>query len=103
MFRTWYGNKHLLECLRNMYNTGKLIGKSRTKMNTHEKNEIIKECSIYVSNKLNNTPTVSKQSYIDNKILDLVMRNPRYFATNIPDNSDEQHKYLYKIILKLRN
>ena len=103
MFRTWYGNKHLLECLRHMYNTGKLIGKSHTKMNIHEKNEIIKECSVYVSNKLNNTPTVSKQSYIDNKILDLVMRNPRYFATKIPDNSDEQHKYLYKIILKLRN
>lgn len=99
MFRTWYGNYHLLVCLRNLFNAGKL----KTRLKQYEKNEIIKECSEHVSSKLNNTPTVSKQSYIDNKILELVMKNPYRFASNIPNDSEGQHKYLYKIIMKLRH
>jgi len=99
MFRTWYGNYHLLVCLRNMFNEGKL----KPHLKKMEINEIVKECSEHVSSKLNNTPTVSKQSYIDNKILELVMRNPYRFASNIPNDSEGQHKYLYKIILKLRH
>lgn len=99
MFRTWYGNYHLLVCLRKMFNEGKL----KPRLKTMEKNEIIRACSEHVSSKLNNTPTVSKQSYIDNKILELVMRNPYRLASNIPDNSEGQHQYLYKIILKLRH
>ena len=67
-----------------------------------EKNEIVRECSEHVSSKLNNTPTVSKQSYIDDKILELVMRNPYRLASTIPDTSDGQHQFLYRIILKLR-
>lgn len=99
MFRTWYGNFHLLVCLRNMFNEGKL----KPRLKKMEKNEIIKECSEHVSSKLNNTPTVSKQSYIDNKILELVMKNPYRLASNIPDDSIGQHQYLYKIIMKLRH
>jgi DNA topoisomerase-1 len=99
MFRTWYGNYHLLDSLRDMYQKGDL--KHRLKMGA--KHEVIKKCSEYVSNKLNNTPTVSKQSYIDNKILDLVMRNPYRLARIIPDTEEGRHKLLYKIITKLRN
>lgn len=99
MFRTWYGNYHFLVCLRNMFNKGKL----KPRLNKIETNDIIKECSEHVSSKLNNTPTVSKQSYIDNKILELVMRNPHRFSSNIPDNSEGQHQFLYKIIMKLRH
>ena len=99
MFRTWYGNFHMLEHLRELYNQGKL----KPRMTKSEVNSIVKEFSEHVSSKLNNTPTVSKQSYIDNKILDLVIKNPYRFASKIPDNSNEQHKYLYQIIMKLRN
>ena len=99
MFRTWYGNYHMLVCLREMFNKGE-IKHRLTKM---EKNDIIKKCSEHVSSKLNNTPTVSKQSYIDNKILELVMRNPYRLASSIPDNSDGQHLFLHKIIKKLRS
>jgi DNA topoisomerase-1 len=98
MFRTWYGNYHMLVCLREMFNKGE-IKHRLTKM---EKNEIVKKCSEHVSSKLNNTPTVSKQSYIDNKILELVMHNPYRLASSIPDSSDGQHAFLYKIIKKLR-
>ena len=65
--------------------------------------ELINNCSQHVSDKLNNTPTVSKKSYIDDKILNLVIKNPYKFASSIPDNIEEQHTFLYKIILKLRN
>ena len=99
MFRTWYGNYHMLEHLRDLYNNGTL----KIKMTKVEINKIINICSEHVSSKLNNTPTVSKQSYIDNKIIDLVMKNPYRFASKIPDNSVGQHKFLYKIILKLRH
>ena len=64
--------------------------------------ELVKSCSEHVSSKLNNTPTISKKSYIDNKILDLVIKNPYKFSSSIPDTSDEQHTFLYKTIMKLR-
>jgi len=88
-----------LEHLRELYNQDKL----KPRMTKGEINNIVKEFSEYVSSKLNNTPLVSKQSYIDNKILDLVIKNPYRFSSKIPDKSEEQHKYLYQIILKLRN
>ena len=99
MFRTWYGNFHMIEHLRELFNQDKL----KPRMTKSEINNIVKEFSEHVSSKLNNTPLVSKQSYIDNKILDLVIKNPYRFASKIPDKSEEQHKYLYQIILKLRN
>ena len=100
MFRTWYGNYHMLSHLRDLFNKGDILKPRMTKI---EVNKIITECSEHVSSKLNNTPTVSKQSYIDNKILELVIKNPYRFARKIPDSSDGQHKFLYNIILKLRN
>jgi DNA topoisomerase-1 len=99
MFRTWYGNYHLLEYLRKMY----LDNRLKPHLNKKEKNQIISSCSEHVSSKLNNTPTVSKQSYIDNKILDLVMKNPYRLASNIPDDIGQQHLFLRNIIKKLRH
>lgn len=99
MFRTWYGNFHMLACLRKMF----LENKLKPRLKKYEKHEIIRECSEFVSSKLNNTPTVSKQSYIDNKILELVMRNPYRLAGIIPDDTEGQHQFLYKIIIKLRH
>ena len=99
MFRTWYGNYHLLVCLRELFTTGNI----KHRLNKQEKHEIVKKCSEHVSSKLNNTPTVSKQSYIDNKIIELIMRNPYRFASQIPNTNTDKHIFLLKIIKKLRN
>ena len=99
MFRTWYGNYHMINHLKELFDKGKL----KPKMTKSEINHIITNCSEHVSSKLNNTPTVSKQSYIDNKILDLVIKNPYRFASKIPSGDDAQHKFLFEIILKLRH
>jgi DNA topoisomerase-1 len=99
MFRTWYGNYHLLEALQDLQRRGEL----KHRMRPAEKNEIVKKCSEHVSSKLNNTPTVSKQSYIDNKILDLVMRNPYRIAGLIPETDEGRHRFLYKILTRVRN
>ena len=99
MFRTWYGNYHMINYLKELFKQNKF----EKKMNKREIRELINSCTKHVSTKLNNTPNVSKKSYIDNKILDLVIRNPYKFAKHIPDNIEEQHMYLYKIILKLRH
>jgi DNA topoisomerase IB len=98
MFRTWYGNYYMLVHLRNLFNSGKL----KSRCTKTEIREIVNSISEHVSSKLNNTPTISKQSYIDNKILDVVIKNPYRLASNIPDDINGQHKFLHKIILKLR-
>lgn len=99
MFRTWYGNYHLLVALRELFKTGVI----RPRLKQNERNEIIKKCSEHVSSKLNNTPSVSKQSYIDDKILELLMRNPYRLSSMIPDSDEGRHKFLYKIITRLRH
>mgnify|MGYP003335669433 CR=1 FL=1 len=99
MFRTWYGNYHLLEALQNMLRNGEL----KQRLRPAEKNDVIRKCSEHVSSKLNNTPSVSKQSYIDDKILDLVMRNPYRVAGLIPENDEGRHRFLYKILTRVRN
>jgi DNA topoisomerase-1 len=99
MFRTWYGNFHMLNYLNKLYKEDKL----KKKMLKSEIKQLINNCSEHVSDKLNNTPTVSKKSYIDDKILNLVIKNPYTFASSIPDSNEDQHIFLYKIILKLRH
>ena len=99
MFRTWYGNFHMLNYLNKIFKEDKL----KPKMLKNEIRDLVKSCSEHVSDKLNNTPTISKKSYIDNKILDLVIKNPYKFASSIPDTMEEQHTFLYKIIMKLRH
>jgi DNA topoisomerase IB len=98
MFRTWYGNYHMLEHLHDLFHKD-LLAK---RMKTADVNSTVKSCSEYVSSKLNNTPSISRKSYIDNKLLALVMRNPYRIAAQIPNNKDDQHQFLYKLILKLR-
>ena len=99
MFRTWYGNFHMLNYLNKIFKEDKL----KPRMLKTEIRELVKSCSEHVSDKLNNTPTISKKSYIDNKILDLVIKNPYKFASSIPNTMEEQHTFLYKIIMKLRH
>jgi DNA topoisomerase-1 len=99
MFRTWYGNFHMLNYLNKIFKEDKL----KRRMLKTEIRELVKSCSEHVSDKLNNTPTISKKSYIDNKILDLLIKNPYRFASSIPNSIEEQHEFLYKIIMKLRH
>ena len=99
MFRTWYGNFHMLNYLNKIFKEDKL----KPRMLKTEIRDLVKSCSEHVSDKLNNTPTISKKSYIDNKILDLVIKNPYKFASSIPNTMEEQHTFLYKIIMKLRH
>ncbi len=70
MFRTWYGNFHMLNYLNKLFKEDKL----KPKMLKTEIRDLVKTCSEHVSDKLNNTPTISKKSYIDNKILDLIIK-----------------------------
>jgi hypothetical protein len=99
MFRTWYGNYHMLEHLHDLFKEGKL----KPQMTKGEINTIITGCGEHVSSKLNNTPTVSKQSYIDNKILDLVKKDPYKIASKIPGSREGQHRFLANIIYNLRH
>lgn len=97
VFRTWYANLHLLEHLEKLYKENKL----QYRMNKQEINNVINEIGEYVSSKLNNTSNISKKSYIDNKILKYVIKNPYNFAKKIPENKKDKNNFLFKLFKKL--
>jgi DNA topoisomerase-1 len=98
MFRTWYANYHLLEYLRGRYKSGDITDKTTIK----DLQKILKGCCEYVSDKLNNTPGISKKSYIDNKIFTVILKNPVSYVKHIPADPQGIHRYLYKSIKKIR-
>lgn len=98
MFRTWYANYHLLSYLKNINkNRPDLIGRQMTKKQI---NTLVKNSSKYVSDKLNNTPTISKKSYINPSILNKVLINPSKFIDTIPNDKKNIHIYLQELMSK---
>jgi len=98
MFRTWYANFHLLSYLKNINkNRPDLIGRQMTKKQI---NTLIKNSSKYVSDKLNNTPTISKKSYINPSILNKVLINPSRFIDTIPNDKKNIHIFLKELMSK---
>ena len=98
MFRTWYANYYLLSYLKDLYDKkSELI---RQNMNKKQKKELVKNCTIFVSEKLNNTPGISKKSYINSNLLEMVVNEPIHFAKKIPSEREKLHSYLKKLIVK---
>ena len=98
MFRTWYANYHLLSYLKNINkNRPDLIGRRMTKKQI---NTLVKNSSKYVSDKLNNTPSISKKSYINPAILNKVLINPSRFIDTIPNDKKNIHLYLQELMTK---
>lgn len=98
MFRTWYANYYLLSYLRDLYDKkSELIGSN---MNQKQKKALIKNCAVFVSEKLNNTPTISKKSYINSNILEMMVNDPVPFVRKIPNEKEKLHDYLRKLIIK---
>lgn len=95
MFRTWYANYHLLSYLKDISKNDPLLVSN--KMTKKQINNLVKNSSTYVSNKLNNTPTISKKAYIDPEILNSVLKNPSKFIQSIPNKKEDIHLYLTKI------
>ena len=95
MFRTWYANYHLLSYLKDISKNNPII--ISKKMSKKQINSLVKESSQYVSNKLNNTPSVSKKAYIDPDLLKMFLKNPSKFIQSIPDKKKDIHKHLQSI------
>jgi DNA topoisomerase IB len=110
MFRTWGANYIFLEEMiknknefmnifkihsLNNNNNSKLIEdisisnneKIRKKIN-RESDKIIKEIIKIIANKLHNTPTVSKKSYLDNNLVIIYLQNPKAFWKRIKDSKN---------------
>lgn len=98
MFRTWYANYHLLSYLKDISkNRPDLIG---TRMTKKQIQTLVKNSSKYVSDKLNNTPSISKKSYINPDILNKVLSNPSRFIQTIPDSKKDIHLYLQDLMTR---
>ena len=103
MFRTWHTNccfifmiKDKIDFLKNLESAGKLTQKI--------KKSFLKESMLEISQKLHNTPTVLKNSYLDNMIFDLFLNNSGKLIKIIDKNRNlPKEKLLILLASKLRN
>lgn len=91
MFRTWYANYHMLDYLKVLQNDKiesnilqELKGVKGNKLSKYLKKEI----PSYVSQKLNNTPTVCKKKYMNNVLFNNIVENPNYYLKKINKNNN---------------
>ncbi len=92
MFRTWYANYHLIE----------YIGKLDLKEKPSELSKKVKHESVeYVSKHLNNTPGICKKNYINNQLLENIIKNPRKYIRQAKelDTPKSLHSYLAKLLV----
>lgn len=102
MFRTWHTNcqfikmvKDKLDYFKNLENTNKLTKKI--------KKTFIKETMLLISQKLHNTPTVLKNSYLDNLVLDMFLNKTSKFIKILDKNRHlSKDRILILITKKLR-
>ncbi len=87
MIRTWRANTHLLEKLKDDHKNKNLeLGKLYNK----DKNKYIKMCCDYVSNKLHNTPAITKKSYLDNLLIQKLEQEPKKIMKIIHNESTKR-------------
>lgn len=102
MFRTWYANYHMINYLKDLEtdidknnNLQELKKAKGKKLNIFLKREI----PIYVSQKLNNTPTVCKKKYMNNILFNNIVNNPNYYLRKIK-NENNTNKLLQSLLSK---
>jgi len=106
MFRTWKANHTFLqEICRRYINNGR-----SNKVELNQDNQIknnIKETIEIISDKLHNTPAVSKKSYLDSNIINIYQKNPNKIYREIEksgikryDDSSKIDDILIKILKK---
>lgn len=95
MYRTWAANQVFLEEMLKRKKDLKELDLSMKKKNKHKnpekekkrienaKNKLMREIVVEIANKLHNTPTVSKKSYLDNNIVQIYLSDPTYFWRKI--------------------
>ena len=91
MFRTWYANYHMLSFMKTLLaeekETHAIHEMKNAKTNKLPK-YLKREIPIYVSQKLNNTPTVCKKKYMNNTLFNNIVENPNYYLKKIEKEKD---------------
>ena len=87
MIRTWRANTHFLEKLRKDH---KEKNNELGKLYKKEKNKYIKLCCDHVSNKLHNTPAITKKSYLDHLLVKKVEEEPKKIMKIIHNESNKR-------------
>jgi DNA topoisomerase I len=87
MIRTWRANTHLLEKLKKDH---KEKNSELGKLYNKEKNKYIKMCCDHVSNKLHNTPAITKKSYLDNLLIKKIENEPKKIMKIIHNESNKR-------------
>ena len=87
MIRTWRANTHFLEKLRKDH---KEKNSELGKLYKKEKNKYIKLCCDHVSNKLHNTPAITKKSYLDHLLVKKVEEEPKKIMKIIHNESNKR-------------
>ena len=76
--------------------------KIKSKIN-RESDKIIKEIINVIAEKLHNTPTVSKKSYLDGNVVQLYLQNPRVFWRRINQSNNKNDLNMMLIELLTNN
>ena len=94
MFRTWYANYHMLEYLRDL--PSDKIPTPREAFSKMLKQDV----GDYVSKHLNNTPSICRKNYINNKLLQNILDRPQYYLEECKKRKTPSslHKYLATLI-----
>lgn len=95
MFRTYNANYYMLYYIQN-----KMDMKEYDSLSTDSKKKayVKKAIGEYVSGRLHNTPAVCRSKYINGKLMEKIINNPRYYS-NLGNGSDSNiHNQLKKFI-----
>lgn len=102
MFRTWHTNCCFIYMIKNKIDFLMTIQKTN-KITQKFKKNFLKESMLEISQKLHNTPTVLKNSYLDNILIDLFLNNTEKLLKLIYSNRQcSKEKLLILIGNKIR-
>ena len=103
MFRTWDANHNFLKQIYRKYMDNKKSETQNTEMkNNNETNpkrlkKNVTEIMKVISNRLHNTPAVSRRSYVDNELVSMYIENPYKIYHHLDNSGINETNYNRKI------
>ena len=102
MFRTWHTNCCFIYMIKNKLDYLLNLEKNES-MTKAFKKSFLKESMLEISQKLHNTPTVLKNSYLDNLIVDMFLNNTAKLLKLVNNNKHlSKDRLLIVISSKIR-
>ncbi len=106
LFRTWFANVYFLDKIRRIIDGPDEVEHKELDKVCLGKNpsKLLRLCFDYVAERLNNSATISKKSYVDFEILNFFTQSPHTFVKYMKNNKTlSTHVLLLKMLKKIRH